>query len=149
MTDKTTMHVKITRLDKTLPLPQYHTAGSAAFDFYARETIVIPPKEISRIPTGLIIASPPGYFLAIVPRSSTPQKKGLTVPNGIGVIDSDYCGPQDEIQILVYNFTDVSTTVSKGERIAQGMFLKVEQSEWEETEQTAEISRGGFGSTDK
>lgn len=141
------MRVKITRLDKSLPLPQYHTIGSAGFDFYAHETTTIPAKEIVRIPTGLIIAAPVGYFLAIVPRSSTPQKKGLTMPNCVGVIDSDYCGPQDEIHILVYNFTDIPVTVEKGERVAQGLFLKVEQSEWEETDNISNISRGGFGST--
>lgn len=143
------MQVKIKRLDKTLPLPKYHTTGSAGFDFYARATTTIAPKEITRIPTGLIIAAPAGYFLAIVPRSSTPQKKGLTMPNCVGIIDSDYCGDQDEISILVYNFTDVPVTVEKNERIAQGLFLKVEQSEWEETEQITETSRGGFGSTGK
>lgn len=141
------MQVKIKRLDQSLPLPQYHTNGSAGFDFYASKTTVISPKEIVRIPTGLIIAAPIGYFLAIINRSSTPQKKGLSIPNGIGVIDSDYCGENDEIQILMYNFTEQSTTIEKGERIAQGLFLKVEQGQWAEVEEVGEKSRGGFGST--
>jgi len=141
------MQVKIKRLDPSLPLPQYHTAGSAGFDFYARTTTTIPSKEMARIPTGLIIATPPGYFLAVINRSSTPQKKGLSMPNGVGVIDSDYCGEGDEIQVLMYNLTEQTVTIEKGERIAQGLFLKVEQGQWEEVEEVTSKSRGGFGST--
>lgn len=141
------MKVKIKRLDKTLPLPQYHTDGSAGFDFYASENITIASKEIAKIPTGLIISTPSGYFLAIINRSSTPQKKGLSMPNGVGVIDSDYCGETDEIKVLMYNFTDQPVLIEKGERIAQGLFLKVDQGEWEETETMNANSRGGFGST--
>ena len=141
------MQVKIKRLDKSLPLPQYHTAGSAGFDFYASVTTIIPAKEIVRIPTGLIIGTPIGYFLAVINRSSTPQKKGLSMPNGVGVIDNDYCGDNDEIQVLMYNFTEQPVTIEKGERIAQGLFLKVDQGQWEEVDQMGEKSRGGFGST--
>lgn len=141
------MKVTIKRLNKTLPLPQYHTPGSAGFDFCASEQITIPAKEIARIPTGLVIATPPGYFLAVINRSSVPQKKGLMMPNGIGVIDSDYCGDNDEILVLMQNFTNQPVTIEKGERIAQGLFLKVEQGQWMETEQMNEKSRGGFGST--
>lgn len=141
------MHVKIKRLDKSLPLPKYHTDGSAGFDFSASENITIAPKEIARIPTGLIIGTPAGYFLAVINRSSVPQKKGLSMPNGVGVIDSDYCGETDEIKVLMYNFTDQPVTIEKGERIAQGLFLKVDQGDWEETETMNSESRGGFGST--
>jgi dUTP pyrophosphatase len=141
------MQIKIKRLDQSLPLPQYHTTGSAGFDFYARTTTTIPPKEMTRIPTGLIIATPPGYFLAVINRSSTPQKKGLSMPNGVGVVDSDYCGENDEIKVLMYNLTDQAVTIEKGERIAQGLFLKVEQGQWEEVQEAASKSRGGFGST--
>lgn len=141
------MRVKIKRLDKTLPLPKYHTDRSAGFDFYSTENITIAPKEIVRIPSGLIIATPPGYFLALINRSGMPQKKGLSMPNGVGVIDSDYCGENDEIKILMYNFTEQPVNIEKGERVAQGLFLKVDQGEWEETEAMDEQSRGGFGST--
>ncbi len=141
------MQVKIKRLEKSLPLPKYHTDGSAGFDFYAAQDVTITPKEIARIPTGLIIGTPPGYFLAVINRSSMPQKKGLSMPNGVGVIDSDYCGETDEIKVLMYNFTEQPVTIEKGERIAQGLFLKVDQGVWEETETMNEESRGGFGST--
>ena len=98
------MQIKIKRIDKELPLPAYQTAGSAGFDIYARENTVIAPKAIALVPSNLIIATPPGYMLVIASRSNTPKRKGLMVANGIGIVDSDYSGPEDEIKILVYNF---------------------------------------------
>lgn len=141
------MQIKIKRLDNTISLPQYHTPGSAGFDLSARIQTTIEPKQIVRIPSGLIIGTPVGYVLTLAARSSLASKKGLMLANGIGTIDSDYCGPDDEILISVYNFTDQTVIVEKGERIAQGMFLKVEQGEWLETEEISDKSRGGFGST--
>ncbi|MFA6547541.1 MAG: dUTP diphosphatase [Candidatus Magasanikbacteria bacterium] len=143
------MRVLIKRLDQSLPLPRYHTIGSAGFDLSARVETTIAPKQIARIPSGLIIGTPTGYVLTLAARSSLASKKGLMLANGIGTIDSDFCGPEDEILISVYNFSDQSVTVEKGERIAQGLFLKVEQGEWEEVEEISKQSRGGFGSTDK
>lgn len=143
------MQIKIKRLDKELPLPTYQTAGSAGFDIYARENIVITSKAIALVPSNLIIATPPGYMLVVASRSSTPKRKGLMVANGIGIVDSDYSGPEDEIKILVYNFTENEVVVEKGERIAQGLFVKVEQGQWEEVEEMESPTRGGFGSTGK
>ena len=71
------------------------------------------------------------------------------IANGIGIVDSDYSGPEDEIKILVYNFTENEVMVEKGERIAQGLFVKVEQGQWEETDIMENPTRGGFGSTGK
>ncbi len=141
------MQIKIKRLDKSLPLPRYHTSGSAAFDLSAASQTTIEPKQIARISSGLIIGTPIGYVLTLAARSSLATKKGLMLANGIGTIDSDYCGPTDEILISVYNFTEQTVIVEKGERIAQGMFLKIEQGEWEEVEEINDKSRGGFGST--
>lgn len=141
------MKVKIKKIDKSLPLPQYHTAGSVAFDFYASEETVIPPKQLVKIPTGLVIASPPGYGLIISGRSSLAYKKGLMLSNGIGVVDTDYCGKEDKIYISVYNFSDQQAVIEKGERIAQGMFIKIDKAEWEEIDKVNENSRGGWGST--
>lgn len=143
------MQIKIKRIDKDLSLPAYQTNGSAGFDIYARENTVIAPKTIALIPSNLIIATPPGYMLVIASRSSTPKRKGLMIANGIGIVDSDYCGNEDEIGVLVYNFTDNEVTVEKGERIAQGLFVKVEQGQWEEVDEMIAKTRGGFGSTGK
>ncbi len=141
--------VKIKRIDTSLPLPRYETSGAVGFDMISRETIAIPPKTLIRIPSNLVIETPQGYALLVVPRSSTPKKKGLLIPHGIGVIDRDYCGPEDEILIQLYNFTDEEVTVKRGERIAQGLFTRVDQMEWHETENMEyNNTRGGFGSTE-
>lgn len=141
------MRVKIKRIDNTLPLPEYQTAGAAAFDLYSREDMTIAPKTIALIPTNIIVEVPKGYMLTVVTRSSTPKKKGLLVPHGIGIIDQDYHGAKDEIILQVYNFTNQEVTVAKGERVGQATFVRVDQAEWAETDEMKKISRGGFGST--
>ena len=141
------MTVKIQRLDKSLPLPTYETNGSVGFDLLARTETTIEAGKIELIPGNVIVECPEGYMLAVASRSSTPRKKGLTMPHGFGVIDKDYCGPEDEIQIQVYNFTDEPVTIHKGDKIAQGLFVRVDTFEFEEVEQIKTESRGGFGST--
>ena len=140
------MKVKIKCVDKSLPLPTYQTSGSVGFDIYSREDMEIKPHEIALIPGNIIVETPPGYMLLVALRSSTPRKKGLIKPHGIGVIDNDYCGEGDEIKVQVYNNTNNVAKVEKGERIAQGIFVKVGKFEWEETA-TMGKGRGGFGST--
>lgn len=141
------MKIKIHRIDKSLPLPKYETAGSVGFDFVAREDTIIEPKSVVLVPGNVVVEVPKSYMLLVSSRSSTPRKKGLLTPHGIGVIDHDYCGPKDEVKIQVYNFTDKPVTVSRGEKIAQGIFVRIDKFEWEEVEKIKEESRGGFGST--
>ena len=141
------MKAKIKRIEKDLPLPIYETSGSVGFDILARETVKIEPNDIALIPGNIIVEAPKGYMLAIISRSSTPKKKGLTMPHGFGVIDNDYCGENDEIKIQVQNFTKNTTTVTRGEKIAQGVFVKVDVFKWEEVDTISDTSRGGFGST--
>ena len=143
------MKINIKRIDPTLPLPKYETAGSVGFDLLCRENAEIPPKEITLIPANIIVETPPGYMLMICARSSTPQKFGLTIAQGIGIIDNDYCGEEDELLIQAYNFTNNPVIVNKGDRIAQAVFVRVSTAEWNEVEQMHTDSRGGFGSTDK
>jgi dUTP pyrophosphatase len=95
----------------------------------------------------LVIAVPDGHFLGIFARSSTPLKRGLMVANGVGVIDADYCGPEDEIKIQVLNFTDAPVKVARGDRLAQGIVLPCPRVEWNEVEEMSVPTRGGFGST--
>lgn len=142
------LKVKIKRIDKSLQLPVYETGGSVGFDILARENTEIPSKAIGLIPGNIIVEVPQGYMLIVASRSSTPRKKGLSPPHGLGIIDHDYCGEQDEIKIQVYNFTDNSVIVAKGEKIAQGVFIKIDKFEWEEVKNMNSNSRGGFGSTD-
>lgn len=141
------MKIKIKRIDTSLPLPQYATPGSVCFDLLARTNMQIAPHKTALIPANIIIETPPGYMFVVVPRSSTPKKKGLLIPHGIGIIDQDYSGPEDEVLFQVLNFTDEVVKVEKGERLAQGCFIPVEKAEFEEVDKILEKSRGGVGST--
>ena len=143
---KNTMHVTFKRIDSTLPLPEYKTPGAVAFDLIARETTVIPERGIARVPSNFIVKIPVGYMLLIRDRSSTCQKKGLFCT--AGVIDQDYCGDSDELQVQYYNFLDTPVTVERGERLAQAIFIKIEKAKWQESATMATNSRGGFGTTD-
>jgi len=142
------LHVRVHRLSDAARLPSYETAGAAGFDLAASADVTIGPGEVRLIPTGLVIEVPRGHFLGIFARSSTPLKRGLMLANGVGVVDSDYCGPNDEIKIQVLNFTASPVTVNAGDRIAQGVILPFVRAEWQEEETAASAtSRGGFGST--
>lgn len=142
------MKVHITRIDASLPLPEYHTEGSVAFDIYTREDDILEAGECKKIASNLIIETPPGFALIVAARSSL-SKRGLQLSNGIGVIDQDYSGPEDEIHITLRNFTDAPVEIKRGERLAQGLFMKIEKAEWTEGEPKKNKSRGGFGSTGK
>jgi dUTP pyrophosphatase len=139
--------VRIKRIDPSLPLPAYASAGAAGFDLLCREQRTIAPGEIALLPANIVVATPPGYMLMVTARSSTPRRKGLSIPHGVGVIDSDYSGPEDEVQVQVYNFTAAPVTVARGERIAQGIFVRVDRFAWEEVAAMEGPTRGGFGST--
>ncbi len=141
------MKVKVKRIDADLPLPKYETEGAVGFDLVARESTTIKSGSIELVPGNVIVEVPKGYMLVVASRSSTPRKKGLTPPHGFGIIDHDYCGPEDEIKIQVYNFSGEDVEIERGERIAQGVFVKIDKFEWEEIEKVGGESRGGFGST--
>lgn len=138
--------VRIHRLDESVPLPAYQTAGAAGFDLAASVDMVVQPGEVTLVPTGLVIEVPKGHVLGVFARSSTPLKRGLMVANGVGVVDSDYCGPNDEIKIEVLNFTATPVAVKRGDRLAQGVILSFVRADWNESEPAAP-SRGGFGAT--
>lgn len=141
------MRVSIRRIDTSLPLPAYQSHGAVGFDIVTRETTVIEPGKIALVPGNVVVKVPDGHALLLVPRSSLPRKKGLICPHSLGVIDQDYHGENDELMVQVQNITASPVTVERGERIAQGIFVKVEQAQWEEVETHGAESRGGFGST--
>jgi dUTP pyrophosphatase len=141
------MRLRIRRLDSTLPLPTYGTEESAGFDLAAAHDTTVAPGHISLVRTGLVIEVPPGYFLAIVARSSTPLKRGLMVANGVGVIDPDYSGPNDEVKIQVLNITGDDVHIRRGDRLAQAMVLRAPRVTWVEVDDIRSTTRGGFGST--
>lgn len=141
------MLVSITRVDKTLPLPKYESAGAVGFDIITRETVTVEPGAIALIPGNVIVKVPAGYALLIVPRSSLPRKKGLVSPHSVGVLDLDYHGPKDELMVQVQNVRSEPVTVERGERIAQGLFVRTDVAQWEEVDDHGAETRGGFGST--
>ncbi len=140
------LKVAIKRIDPALPLPMYATAGSVGFDLYCREETEIMPRQLARIPANVVVRTPPGYMLLLTMRSSTARRKGLLIPNGVGVIDQDYCGEGDELLISVYNFKDEAVFVHYGERVAQGIFVPIMRVAWQEVDEMGQ-ARGGFGST--
>ncbi len=98
------------------------------------------------MPTGLFIQLPEGYEAQIRPRSGMALKKGISLPNTPGTIDSDYRG---EIGVIVINLSSQAVSIEPGERIAQMVIARYERAEWQPVESLDESDRGagGFGST--
>ncbi|MDD5438151.1 MAG: dUTP diphosphatase [Patescibacteria group bacterium] len=140
------MQVRITKLKDDVAIPAYQTAGAAGFDLASAEDVVIQPGQSFLVPTGLVIATPPGHVLILTARSSLFKKKGLVLANGVGTIDSDYCGPNDQLYLSCYNPGQSPVSVAKGERLAQGIFLLFTRAEFVEAPADGP-DRGGFGST--
>ncbi len=141
------MKIKIKRVDKSLPLPEYKTEGAVAFDLYVRETVSIAAHSVKLIPLNLIIELPKECWAMLAPRSSS-HKKGIMAANGIGIGDRDFCGENDEYHFPALNFTDNEVIIERGVRIAQMMIFHHERAEFIEVESFSHnSSRGGFGST--
>ncbi len=138
--------VEIKRFDKSIPLPEYKTAGAAGFDLAARETTVIKSGEVGYIPLNIAVATPKDHVLLIAARGST-HKLGLMPVHGVGIGDPDFRGDNDEYKAPLFNFTKKSVTIEKGTRIAQGIFVKFTQAAWKEVKKMKAKTRGGFGTT--
>lgn len=137
------------KIGRELPWPQRATAGSAGMDLSAciEEDIILSPRQLVRIPTGIAIALPgPEYVALVYARSGLGIKHGIALSNGVGVIDSDYRG---EIQVGLTNLSDKPYTIHPGDRIAQLVVTPVvlPQLEWVEELDDTERGTGGFGST--
>ncbi|MDC3210424.1 dUTP diphosphatase [Saprospiraceae bacterium] len=131
-------------------LPQYETSGSAGMDLRANIDTPIQLESLERkiIPTGLFIELPEGYEAQIRPRSGLSIKKGLSLVNSPGTIDSDYRG---EIGVIMINLSKETQTIEPSERVAQMVIARYEQSTWYEVVELSDSERGagGFGSTGK
>lgn len=130
------------------PLPLYETVGSAGMDLRAQlqEPVMLKPLQRALIPTGLFIELPDGYEAQVRPRSGLALKKGVTVLNSPGTIDSDYRG---EIKVILINLSNETTIINTGERIAQMIISKYERVQLKEVDELNETERGegGFGHT--
>ena len=137
------------RIGRDLPWPQRATEGSAGMDLCAciEEDRIIAPRQLVKIPTGIAIALPgPEYVALVYARSGLGIKHGISLSNGVGVIDSDYRG---EIMVGLTNLSDKFYTIHPGDRIAQLVVTPVVLPELERVEALDETGRGtgGFGST--
>lgn len=141
------MEIQFSRVHPNASIPEYKTDGAAAFDLALIEDVEIPARSFTKARTGLVISVPEGHALILASRSSNPQKKGITMANSIGIIDSDYCGPEDEIHLLLENITDETVSLKAGDRVVQGMIIAAPQHTFTEVEKMTGKSRGGFGTT--
>ena len=135
------------RLGDSIPLPHYATDGSAGLDMRAciDEPLTVAPGETELIPTGLAIhIADAGLAAVLLPRSGLGHKHGLVLGNLTGLIDSDY---QGQVFISCWNRSAKSYDVQPGERIAQMVFVPVEQVRFEIVEEFDDSDRGdgGFG----
>jgi dUTP pyrophosphatase len=133
-----------------LALPAYQSAHAAGLDLLAAVSedspLTLSPGQSALVPTGLIIALPPGYEAQVRPRSGLAAKHGITVLNAPGTVDADYRG---EIGVLLINHGGAPFAIRRGERIAQLVIASVVRAELVPavTLSTTERGDGGFGST--
>lgn len=145
-------------------LPSYATPASAGFDLRADVSkvkekftyncvlgynekgdiskVIICPGGRALIPTGLHMAIPEGYMLGIVTRSGIGLKQGITMANSLGIIDADYRG---DIGLIVQNNGFEPFTVVTGDRVGQGLLIKVEQADFQLVTELSETERGDGG----
>ena len=142
--------ILVKKFNKNIKLPTYKTSGSSGMDLVAhiKSKINIKPGKIAIISTGIAIAIPINYEIQIRPRSGLAAKKGISVLNTPGTIDSDYRG---EIKIILINSSKKSFVVKSGDRVAQMILSPVAKGKLKEIKILPRTMRGkgGFGSTGK
>lgn len=136
------------KIGREIPLPYYTTEGAAAVDLHAciDEAVTLPPGGRALLPTGLAAAIPAGHVGLLAVRSSMGIRHGVTLSNGVGVIDSDYRG---QVHVGLHNLSGEPYTVQPGDRVAQLMVVPVAAPEIEVVDALPETVRGagGLGST--
>ncbi len=135
------------RVGDSIPLPHYATDGSAGLDMRAviDETLCVTPGETVLVPTGIAIhVADPGLAAVLLPRSGLGHKHGLVLGNLTGLIDSDY---QGQVYISCWNRSSKAYDIQPGERIAQMVFVPIEQVQFNIVEEFDDSERGagGFG----
>lgn len=126
-------------------IPQRQTPGSAGYDLFAAQEVMLEPTEAKLIPLGFAMALPNGYEAQIRPRSGLALKHQIAVLNSPGTIDSDH---REQVQVLLINFGKSKFVVEKHMRIAQMVIAKIETSQFVEVQNLQKTARGeGWGST--
>ena len=145
MAARITLNVK--RLDAGLPLPAYAYEGDAGLDLLSAVDVVLEPLSRALIPTGLAVSIPVGYAGFIQPRSGLAIKRGLSMVNTPGLIDSNYRG---ELKVAAINLDpETPISIKRGDRIAQLVIQEVPVVELREVDELDDTVRGeaGFGSS--
>lgn len=142
------MVVKVKKMKENAIVPHYATSGSAAMDLCSCEAKDIRPGETVFFDTGLAWEIPSGFVGLVYARSGLACKQGLTLANGVGVIDSDF---RDSVKVALYNQSNQIKTISAGERLAQMIITEYPHIVLEETDELNCTDRGfgGFGSSGK
>ncbi len=137
------MNVKLT---DGAQLPRYAKPGDAGLDLTVRKDVAIPPFDTVLVGTGVSVEIQDGYVGLVFPRSGMATKRGITLANCVGVIDSGYRG---EIKVPLHNMTDYPKVVNEGERVCQLVVMPFATCECIEVDELSDTERGdgGFGST--
>jgi dUTP diphosphatase len=141
------MTLRVRRLDESALLPTRAYPGDAGLDLYALEEAVLGPGERASIGTGIAVEIPDGQAGLVLPRSGLAARNGIALVNAPGLIDAGYRG---EVRVLLLNTDrEAPFAVSRGERIAQLVLVRIETPEVVEVEELAlsERGAGGFGSS--
>ena len=150
MTSAVTVEIQRLPHAEGLALPAYQSAHAAGLDLLAAvpddKPLIMQPGQRALIPTGLMIAVPPGFEAQVRPRSGLALKHGVTVLNSPGTVDADYRG---EVSVLLINHGEEPFTIRRGERIAQLVIAAVTQAHLVAVASLSSTDRGsgGFGST--
>lgn len=140
--------MKIKLLSALATTPTRGSEYAAGYDLYAaiESTTAIPAHSTVKIPTDIAMEIPVGYAGMIFARSGLATKQGLRPANCVGVIDADYRG---NVVVALHNDTNINTTISPKERIAQLVVMPFQEIEFEVVDELSETVRadGGFGST--
>ncbi|NLX91250.1 MAG: dUTP diphosphatase [Firmicutes bacterium] len=141
-----TVHVLVKKLKhaEDLPLPRFMSEEAAGMDIFAavEKEVVIEPGKFVLVPTGIMMAIPPGFEAQVRPRSGLAFKHGITILNSPGTIDADYRG---EIKVLLINLGYQDYTIVRGERIAQLVIHALPAVKLIQAEELPPSSRGGGG----
>jgi dUTP pyrophosphatase len=151
------MEISFFKVNPLAKDPVKATPGSAAFDIYSPMEFSLYPNERKMIDTGIIFNIPPGWSGLLFARSGLAAKKGVCLSTGVSLIDSDfretlkvplfYSGPPEQVVVIGADIVAPSITLNAGDRIAQIVFLKLDQVGLIPTTVRETTDRGGFGST--
>jgi len=141
------INVKFTQLKDDMVVPTAATSQSAAYDLYSTEDFILEPNQTKLVPLGFATHIPLGWCALICPRSGLALKKGITIPNSPGIIDSDY---RNEWGVILHNISNIAVEFSRGDRIAQALFQEISVATFQLVKNLTVTKRqGGFGSTGK